>query len=759
MNFRPWPAATLLAWLACAAGAQAACPNGSSFDSNLGFCADASNAYGPFTQAMTGQCSTLGGGPACTDTKPYVVGSTTVQLPRWSKAFTQGLRGTGACPNGSVPDPAYGNRCSETVGGVKSVYGPFADSLIAQCVAAAGGPACYTNRWNAGFYAGLTSAGTAKNKFGAWLFLISNTGMTHAQLADKLKSVGVKRIFIKIADGANSCNWFPDACSKTTTDIYKARGIEPWAWSYNYPGNEAAQANALKQAASFGYQGYVLDLEKEFDGTSTALENLLKAFSSAQAQARAAGTIQGDWYLTATTWGNPKDRGMRVDIIDKYVDAHMPQTYLDVWGPSYVAETKRWIETGNCEYRALGAKKPIWHIASNEKAFTSAAQQNEFFKIAGPHASLWVVPGAEVPLSQWNTMAAMNWQQTSWDTSTACSAGNYQLASSPPPNPMPVATSCPDGASFDTALGFCADTANAYGPFPAAMVSECQRLGGGSTCAEQQPLPYQGNTVTVAAARWAKAFTKSLRGTAACPRGSSAGDARFDGQCVEGTAPSGNPLNVFGPFPPTLTTSCQSKGGGLACLQQRWSGDFYLQLKGLSSTPVTFPYYNQNANQQEGWRACNITSLAMVLDFYKITDPARLGMRTPDYLYKTYGISGAPATMANIFNAEAIKAGSALRDQWTSAGSIGQLRSLVGSGKPVVIHGWFTGSGHIVEVVGWDGANYIVNDPYGVWDGVPYSKNYDTTRSGKGVKYPAAKFEAVITDDGTGADLLMHVFK
>ena len=60
--------------------------------------------------------------------------------------------------------------------------------------------------------------------------------------------MGVKRIFIKIADDAAACSLFVDACSTTTTNIYKNKGIEPWAWSYNYPGNNAAQADALYQA-------------------------------------------------------------------------------------------------------------------------------------------------------------------------------------------------------------------------------------------------------------------------------------------------------------------------------------------------------------------------------------------------------------------------------------------------------------------------------------------------------------------------------
>ena len=319
---------------------------------------------------------------------------------------------------------------------------PVIDELLAACRAQNNAVNCEPERAKMVAPSAIPSASqdattTPSNKLGAWLFLIENTGLTHAQLADRLKVIGIKRIFIKIADGSTNCVWFPDACSSVTTDIYKSRGIEPWAWSYNYPGNVTTQAAALTLAAQYGYLGFVLDIEKEFDGLVKPLDDLMKAFSTARAAARTNGLIKGNWYLTATTWGNPKDHAMRVDIIDQYVDAHMPQTYLEIWGASYLAQTKKWIEVGNCEYRALGAKKPIWHIASGEKATTSATKQNEFFKIAGPNASIWVVPGGPVPMSEWNTWSAMDWQQTTWD-STTCSVGNYSLSGLPPPLPDPA---------------------------------------------------------------------------------------------------------------------------------------------------------------------------------------------------------------------------------------------------------------------------------------------------------------------------------
>lgn len=255
-------------------------------------------------------------------------------------------------------------------------------------------------------------------------------------------------------------------------------------------------------------------------------------------------------------------------------------------------------------------------------------------------------------------------------------------------------------------------------------------------------------------------MAKATRDTGTCPSGTTPGDSRFGSKCVEGLQANGNPTNVYGPFESGLVQQCLKSGGGNACLTQRWSADLFLGLIGAGTTPpVQFPYYDQNDNQTDGWRACNITSIAMALDYFKIVDPSKTHMRTPDYLYNLYGISGSAPVLASMFNAEAAKAGSSVRDYWTNTGTITQLRSIVGTAhKPVVIHGWFTPSGHVVEVIGWDGANYIVNDPDGVWDGVYMSQNYDTSRLGKAVKYPAAAFEAAISNNG-GTDLLMHVFQ
>ena len=74
-------------------------------------------------------------------------------------------------------------------------------------------------------------------------------------------------------------------------------------------------------------------------------------------------------------------------------------------------------------------------------------------------------------------------------------------------------------------------------------------------------------------------------------------------------------------------------------------------------------------------------------------------------------------------------------------------------GKPVIIHGYFTGFGHVLVVTGYKNGQYIVNDPAGKWNqsfkgGYPYGGG---STVGKGVSYGAAAFEqAVATLNGSG---------
>lgn len=262
------------------------------------------------------------------------------------------------------------------------------------------------------------------NKLGAWLWYIDITGFnSHDALADSLSALGVKRIYVKVADGKVDNVLWPELADKALVNTYKSKGMEVWAWSYNYPGNESLQAIALYQAAATGYQGYVIDVETEFDNRPQEAEKIFKAFYTSRDSAISANLITADFKIYCTTWGNPEDHQFPISAIDPYVDAYMPQTYVENWGGNYISNLVYWIQYGNEEYRKLGATKPLHHIVSTEKDMISAVRVNEFFQTSGPESSVWVIPGDNTKLSIWNTWRQINWKMNFCTNSTKGHAG------------------------------------------------------------------------------------------------------------------------------------------------------------------------------------------------------------------------------------------------------------------------------------------------------------------------------------------------
>jgi hypothetical protein len=68
---------------------------------------------------------------------------------------------------------------------------------------------------------------------------------------------------------------------------------------------------------------------------------------------------------------------------------------------------------------------------------------------------------------------------------------------------------------------------------------------------------------------------------------------------------------------------------------------------------------------------------------------------------------------------------------FTDRGSIAKLKAALDRGNVCVVHGYFTGSGHIVAVVGYDDntGRLIVDDPWGEWHAAGYDYNDQTSES------------------------------
>ncbi len=164
---------------------------------------------------------------------------------------------------------------------------------------------------------------------------------------------------------------------------------------------------------------------------------------------------------------------------------------------------------------------------------------------------------------------------------------------------------------------------------------------------------------------------------------------------------------------------------------------------------VAVPYFYQYANQLSPAASCQNTSIAMVLK--------HLGWSgTPDTITAAWGknIAQSPAGLAKVFNHYAEQMGISQRLQPHTQGTLAGLQSLLKAGKPVIIHGYFTGYGHVMVTTGYDGASYTVNDPAGKWaqsfkGGYPYGWSPTV---GQAIHYSAAAFEsAVATSNGSAA--------
>ncbi len=274
------------------------------------------------------------------------------------------------------------------------------------------------------------------NKLGAWLWFIEITGYdSHEELADKLSSVGANRIYVKVADGGIDSSTWPELVDENLIQAYQAKGLEVWGWSYNYPGNEINQAKALYRAAQNGYEGFVVDVEMEFDGNPNAISALFEAFSNERQRAIDDGIVVDTFNLYVTTWGNPMDHNFPISSMDPYVTGYMPQTYVEQWGQSFVDNLEYWIDVGNEEYANLGATKGIHHIIAAENGDITPQNVNDFFRASGRESSLWRIPGGGVSLDIWNM-----WEQVNWDmdfcetTSTKDNQESFNLNLFPNPS-------------------------------------------------------------------------------------------------------------------------------------------------------------------------------------------------------------------------------------------------------------------------------------------------------------------------------------
>lgn len=153
------------------------------------------------------------------------------------------------------------------------------------------------------------------------------------------------------------------------------------------------------------------------------------------------------------------------------------------------------------------------------------------------------------------------------------------------------------------------------------------------------------------------------------------------------------------------------------------------------------PYKSQLDNEYNPTGSCNVTSIAMCLQFLNAS--RRTGYdQFEDELYQ-YAINNGlsrhdPNDLARIVRAYGCQ------DTFKDNASIEEVQDWLAEGNPAVIHGYFTTFGHIMPVVGYDENGFYVHDPYGEW----FPDGYRTDRNGAYLNYSYRIIRRLCIPDG-----------
>ncbi len=620
------------------------------------------------------------------------------------------------------------------------------------------------------------TAPSSGNAMGVWVWYLEGTGYSsHSALARDIAATGARRVYLKVADGAYDPAKWPEVDDAAVPQAYKARGLEVFAWAYNYPGNEAAQAKALSRAARAGYQGFVTDVEVEFDRKPAEVRRFFQALSAGRDEARRNGWAGPGFKLYACSWGNPKDHGMAVDVMDEYVDAHLPQTYVETWGGTWLSNIANTIAVGTREYRDLGVKKPIFHVVSNERRGISVAQLNTFVAEASKQAnsgsavnevSVWRVPNAGSAI--WADLRAIRWntqvvgaQTVSLDAPGALLVGQSATLSGAASAGVASVELSVDGFSI-TQQPVLVQGGRFTARYTFTQAGSARQLESLARDARGAVVARASRTLSVAAAAPpANVTVASAPGFRVGVAGNISGSVRgaitslvatVDGFTLDGNG--GGVVRVTNgafSFPVTFSQAGSSRqlvvkglsasGAPLAEATQTLS---------VASNVTTLPtYFYQYSNTVNPDGSCQNTSIAMMLRFFG--GPAT---HTPDVVSRQWGTSRAQtvAGFKEVFDGEARFLGLPVRALSSQASTLADVRAELAAGRPVVVHGYFTDFGHVLVLAAFDPATneYLAYDPAGRWSQRFKFGGYSQTNAteGRAVRYRAAAVDQAIGFDG-----------
>ncbi|MBP0000165.1 MAG: C39 family peptidase [Cyanobacteria bacterium SID2] len=165
------------------------------------------------------------------------------------------------------------------------------------------------------------------------------------------------------------------------------------------------------------------------------------------------------------------------------------------------------------------------------------------------------------------------------------------------------------------------------------------------------------------------------------------------------------------------------------------------------SVKLDVPFLSQLDNENNPYGSCNVTCVSMCMAYFGHPTKNSSGQQLEDELYQFMldrGLSRhSPQDLQKLLQLYGYQ------DDFQADAKWDEVKAWLRQGKPIITHGWFTSSGHIVVILGYNDRGWIINDPYGHWS----RSGYDTYASGAGVVYSYADMRDVCGPDG---DLWIH---
>ncbi|HEY9836904.1 MAG TPA: C39 family peptidase, partial [Vampirovibrionales bacterium] len=175
-------------------------------------------------------------------------------------------------------------------------------------------------------------------------------------------------------------------------------------------------------------------------------------------------------------------------------------------------------------------------------------------------------------------------------------------------------------------------------------------------------------------------------------------------------------------------------------------GHLLMQRGGRTFDPVpnqielNVPYFSQRDNPRYYWSTCNVTSIAMVFHYYGLR--SKYGGQLEDELLQWCFNYGGVGSQTDHSVLSAMVRAYGFKHRFITNSTWSEVKNELINRRPVVIAGYFTATGHIITIIGYNRQGFIVQDPWG--DALT---GYSHTE-GRRLMYPYSYMDRVCGPDG-----------